>query len=113
MLKRFGRYAARALADGSPTVGAIFDEMVTMTEHRSDPPAIDRRIRAALVIAMAAGIPLLRDHVSRALVTDMFEPEGDRLVVHTLLDIYSHILLDERAATAARSGLDSDAEKSR
>jgi len=121
MLKRFGRYAARALADGSPTVGAIFDEMVTMTEqwlaradeHRSDPPAIDRRIRAALVIAMAASIPLLRDHVSRALGTDMFEPEGDRLVVHTLLDIYSHILLDERAATAARSGLDSDAEKSR
>ena len=119
MSKRFGRYVARALADGSPTVGAIFDEMVTMTEqwlaradeHRSDPPTIDRRIRAALVTAMAVGIPLLHDHVSRALGTDMFEPEGDRLVALALLDIYCHNLLDEAAATAARSGFGSDDAK--
>ena len=114
--RRFGRYIARSLADGSPTVGAIFDEMMTMTvqwlaradERRSDPPTIDRRIRAALVTAMAVGIPLLHDHVSRALGADMFEPEGDRLVALALLDIYSHNLLDERAATAATSGFDSD-----
>ncbi len=111
--KRFGRYVARSLADGSPTVGVIFDEMVTMTEQwlaradqaRSDPPTIDRRIRAALVTAMAIGIPLLRDHVSRALGTDMFEPEGDRLVALALLDIYSHKLLDEKAASAPEVGV--------
>ena len=105
---------ARSLADGSPTVGAIFDEMVTMTEQwlaradeaRSDPPAIDRRIRAALVTAMAAGIPLLHEHVSRALGTDMFGPEGDRLVALALLDIYSHTLIDEEAAFAAEAGFE-------
>jgi AcrR family transcriptional regulator len=107
--KRFGRYVARSLVDGSASAGPIFDEMVTLTEQwlaradesRSDPPAIGRRIRAALVTAMAIGIPLLHEHVSRALGTDMFAPEGDRLVARGLLDIYSHKLLDEDTASAA------------
>ncbi len=113
--RRFGRYVARALADGSPTAGAIFDEMVTMTdqwlaradEARTDPPTVDRRIRAALVTAMKVGIPLLHDHVSRALGTDMFGPEGDRLVALAMLDIYSHKLLDDEAAAAAEAGFES------
>ena len=71
---------------------------------RPDPPAIDRRIRSALVTAMAMGIPLLRDHVSRAIGTDIFEPEGDRLVVLALIDIYSHELLDAHTAAAAGVG---------
>ena len=112
--KRFGRYVARSLIDGSTTVGSIFDEMVTLTEKwlaradeaRPDPPAIDRRIRAALVTAMAAGIPLLHEHVSRALGTDMFAPEGDRLVALGLLDIYSHKLIDAAIASAAEKGSD-------
>jgi AcrR family transcriptional regulator len=110
---RFGRYVARSLADGSTTVGMIFDEMVTLTEQwlaradetRSDPPFVDRRIRAALVTAMAVGIPLLHQHVSRALATDMFEPEGDRLVALALLDIYSHALITEGVASAAKAAL--------
>jgi AcrR family transcriptional regulator len=112
--KRYRRYIVRALADGSGTAGPIFDEMVTQTEQwlaradeaRPDPPAVDRRIRAALVTAMAAGIPLLHDHVSRALGADIFEPEGDRLLALGLLDIYSHPLLDEETASAAEAGLD-------
>ncbi len=114
MSKRLGRYVARALADGSPTVGAIFDEMVTITEQwlaradevRPDSPTISRRIRATLVTAMAVGIPLLQDHVSRALGTDMFGPEGERLVALALLDIYSHKLLDPTDASIAESGFD-------
>jgi AcrR family transcriptional regulator len=111
--KPFGRYVARSLADGSPTVGPIFDEMVTMTEawlvradgSRKDTPAIDRRIRAALVMAMKLGIPLLHEHVSRALGTDMFGPEGDRLIALALLDIYSHALIDEDVVvTSAAAG---------
>ena len=113
-LKPFRRYMARALVDGSTTVGSIFDEMVTMTEQwiaradevRSDPPAIDRRIRAAVVTAMAAGIPLLHEHVSRALGTNMFAPEGDRLVALALLDIYSHRLINEDTASSAEAGFD-------
>jgi AcrR family transcriptional regulator len=113
---RFSPYLARSLADGSPSAGAIFDEMVTMTEQRlaradrsrPDPPPVDRRIRAALVTAMALGIPLLHDHVSRAIGTDMFEPEGEQLVALALLDIYSHRLLDGNAASAAGAAFDRD-----
>ena len=111
--ERFRRYIARALTDGSVTAAPIFDEMVTLTEQwlaradqaRPDPPAVDRRIRAALITAMAVGIPLLHEHLSRAIGTDMFAPEGDRLVTLGLLDIYSHKLLNEQTATAAAAGL--------
>ena len=90
------------LAEGSGTAGPIFDEMVTQTEQwlaradeaSPDPPAVDRRIRAALVTAMAAGIPLLHDHLSRAIGADIFDSEGDRLLALGLLDIYSHKLIN-------------------
>ncbi len=112
--KRFQRYIVRALAEGSGTAGPIFDEMVTETERwlaradeaRPDPPAVDRRIRAALVTAMAAGIPLLHDHLSRAIGADIFGPEGDRLLALGLLDIYSHTLINEETAAAAEAGLE-------
>ena len=112
--KRFRRYIARALADGSATARPIFEEMVTATElwlaradqARPDPPVVDRRIRAALVTAMAAGIPLLHKQVSRAMGTDMFGPEGDRLLTLGLLDIYSHTIIDAETASAAAAGLD-------
>ena len=104
----------RALADGSATGDVIFDEMVTITEQwlvaadraRSDPPSIDRRVRAALLTAMKVGIPLLHGQVSRVLGTDMFEPEGNRLVSLALIDIYSHRLLDEKDSSAARARFD-------
>lgn len=110
--KPFGLYVARSIADGSPTAGPIFDELVTMTEawlaraddSRTDTPTVDRRIRAALVTAMKIGIPLLHEHVSRALGTDMFGPEGERLTALALLDIYSHALIDEDVATSAAAG---------
>ena len=120
-LKPFQRYLARALADGSTTGGAIFDEMVTMTEQwlaradddRSDPPAVDRRIRAAVVTAMAAGIPLLHEHVSRELGTDMFAPDGDRMVARALLDIYSHSVISEDIASSAEAGFATPDSQSR
>lgn len=110
--KPFGRYVARSLADGSPTVGPIFDELVTMTEawlaradaSREHSPTVDRRVRAALVTAMKIGIPLLQEHVSRALGTDMCGPEGDRIVALAMLDIYSHALIAEDIARSAAAG---------
>lgn len=105
----FGCYVARSLADGSSSGGPIFDELVTMTElwltradqSRTDAPKVDRRIRAALVTAMKFGIPLLQEHVSRYLGTDMFESEGERLIALALLDIYSHALITDDFATSA------------
>jgi AcrR family transcriptional regulator len=112
--KRFERYIARTLADGSVTAGPIFDEMVTQTElwlaradeGRPDPPAVDRRIRAGLITAMAVGIPLLHEHLSRTMGTDLFGPEGDRLLALGLLDIYSHKIISTDTASAAEAGLE-------
>ena len=111
--KRFERYIARALADGSATAGPIFDEMVALTElwlaradeGRPDPPAVDRKIRAGLVTAMAIGIPLLHEHLSRTMGTDAFGPEGDRLLALGLLDIYSHTIISPATAAAAAAVL--------
>ena len=92
--RRFWRYVARSLAEGSPTAAPIFDEMVTMTERwllradgiRPDGPAIEGRSRAALVAAMAAGIPLLHEHLSRTAGVDVFTPEGHHLMELALFD---------------------------
>ena len=112
VVKPFQRYVARALADGSATAQPIFDEMVTATEQwlaradeaRPDPPGVSRRIRAALVTAMAVGIPLLHEHVSRVLGADIFAPDGEQLLALGLLDIYSHALISEETVSAAESG---------
>jgi AcrR family transcriptional regulator len=113
-LQPFERYIVRALAENSPSAAAIFDEMVTMTEQwltradaaRPDPPAVDRRIRAALISAMASGIPLLHEQLSRTVGADIFAPEGGRLVALGLLDIYSHPLISAEDAAAGETGID-------
>ncbi|MEO5875588.1 MAG: TetR/AcrR family transcriptional regulator [Streptosporangiaceae bacterium] len=108
------RYVARALIDGSVTAANMFDEMVGMTEQwlvrrdqdRGEPPLADARSRAALITAMAVGIPLLHEHLSRALATDIFGPEGDRRVALGLLDIYSHSLISAEYAAASQAAFD-------
>ena len=110
-LQPFERYVVRALAENSPSAAPIFDEMVTMTEHwlkradesRRDRPAVDRRIRAALISAMASGIPLLHEQLSRTVGADIFGPAGGRLVALGLLDIYSHPLISAEDAAAGQA----------
>jgi AcrR family transcriptional regulator len=110
----FERYIVRALAENSPSAAAIFDEMVTMTEQwlkradaaRPDRPAVDRRIRAALISAMKCGIPLLHEQLSRTVGADIFGADGGRLVALGLLDIYSHPLISQEDAAAGETGID-------
>jgi AcrR family transcriptional regulator len=105
-------YLVRALAEGS--AASVFDEMVGMSEEwladadekRPDPPEVDRKVRAALVTAMALGVPILREHLSRNLGVDLFSPEGDQLLARALVDIYSHPALSPEEAALARAGLD-------
>ncbi|MPZ84520.1 MAG: TetR family transcriptional regulator [Actinophytocola sp.] len=107
----YQRYIARALAEGA--AGKLFDEMVGMTEewlatydaNQANPSTVDRKSRAAVVTAMALGIPILYPHLSRAMGVDLASPEGDRLLSHTLLDIYSHPLLSPEEAATLRAGL--------
>jgi TetR/AcrR family transcriptional regulator, regulator of cefoperazone and chloramphenicol sensitivity len=102
-------YAARSLADGSPTAGPIFDEMVTLTERwlmmtddlPSDQPPTLGRSRAALLAAMAIGIPLVHEHLTRAAGVDVFAPEGEHLVGHALLRVDALDLLRNNAEAAA------------
>ncbi|HEX6499017.1 MAG TPA: TetR family transcriptional regulator [Micromonosporaceae bacterium] len=113
-LRPVQRYLLRALLDGSKAAAKLFDEMVEMAEPwmpqpdetTDGAPVSDRRTRAALITAMAAGVGLLHEHVSRALGVDMFSDEGDRRVAVAMLDIYSHALITTDMAASARAGLD-------
>ena len=112
--QRFGRYVAPGAGRRVATVGAIFDEMVTMTEQwlaradearvrpagrrPADPGRAGHRHGGRRPAAPRARLP--------GAGRDMFGPEGDRLVALALLDIYSHPLLDDEAAAAARAGFD-------
>src|SRR3569833_4429488 len=105
-------YLARALIDDSPTAASIFDEMVKITEQplvladerRDDPPVVDLRTSATLMVAMALGIPAFYRHVARVLGVDMFTTEGARQVALALLDIHSHTVLDPELAATLREG---------
>jgi TetR/AcrR family transcriptional regulator, regulator of cefoperazone and chloramphenicol sensitivity len=107
----YHRYIARTLVDGGSS--ALFDEMTRMGEawvaaadaQRDDEPTVDVRTRAAVVTAMGLGIPILQEHLSRALGVDLSTPEGDRRLALALLDLYSRPLMSPADAEAARAGL--------
>jgi len=116
-IRPYQRYIARALMDGSATIAGLFDQMVAPGEQwlaladegRTDTPFADRRTRAAVFTAMALGVPLLHEHLSRVLGVDTFSVEGDREVALALLDIYSHAVMSPEMAASARRGLEGTA----
>jgi TetR/AcrR family transcriptional regulator, regulator of cefoperazone and chloramphenicol sensitivity len=113
-IRPFQGYIARALMDGSATIAAMFDQMVAPAEqwltladeNRTDRPVADRRTRAAVFTAMALGVPLLHEHLSRVLGVDIFSDDGDRQVALALLDLYAHAVMSPEMAASARSGLE-------
>jgi TetR/AcrR family transcriptional regulator, regulator of cefoperazone and chloramphenicol sensitivity len=113
LLDPYQRYLARALIDQSAAAAQIFDEMVAVTERyleridkqRPDPPAADLRTRAAVMVAMALGVPAFQAHISRSIGTDILSPEGDRRVVLAALDIQSHPTISLEAARTLGQGL--------
>jgi AcrR family transcriptional regulator len=114
VMRPFMGYLLRALMAGSPIVATLFDQMVDMSaawfeladHERDDPPTVDRRTRAAVFNAMALGVPLMHEHLSRVLGVDIRSVEGDRLVATALLDLYSHPILSPELAATARAGLE-------
>jgi AcrR family transcriptional regulator len=115
-MRPFQGYLARALLDGSPLVAAMFDQIVALTEEwiaradeeSADPSIADRKDRAAVFTAMAFGVPLLREHLSRALGVDTLSPAGEYRVSMALLDVYSHALISPEVAALARKSLETD-----
>jgi AcrR family transcriptional regulator len=120
-IRPFLGYLVRAMMDGSDIIATLFDQMVDMSEQwvaladegrsESDPPLADRRTRAAVFNAMAMGVGIMHEHLSRVLGVDTFSPEGDRQVALALLDIYSHAAISPDLAATARAGLDGLAEE--
>ena len=113
-LRPYMGYLLQALVAGSPIVATLFDQMVDMSEpwfaladaQRPDPPTVDRRVRAAVFNAMALGVPLLHEHLSRVLGVDIMSVEGDRLLATALLDLYSHVIMSPELAESARAALE-------
>jgi AcrR family transcriptional regulator len=113
-MQPFSGYVSRGLTEGSTIIAKMFDRMVDLTEqwiiradaNRTDPPMQDTRTRAAVINAMAMGVPLMREHLSRVLGVDTFSPEGNRQVALALLDIYSHALVTPDLAATATTWLE-------
>lgn len=102
------RYLGRALADGSPAVAPLFDELVSMTElYLSQRPSTgDPRGSAAVFVAMRLGVYALHEHLSRALGTEAFAPESLRRISASLLDIVAPEFLGAQALRYAGEALD-------
>ncbi|WP_283135905.1 TetR/AcrR family transcriptional regulator [Rhizohabitans arisaemae] len=107
----YRRYLARALTEGRAE--PVFDAMARMSEQwlgvldetRSDPPFTDRKARATVGTAMALGVGILQEHISRALGVDASGEEGAHLLALTLLDLYSHPWISTEEAAAYRETL--------
>jgi len=113
-LRPYMLYLQKALTAGSPILATLFDQMVDLSEpwfaladeQRADPPTVDRRIRAAVFNAMALGVPILHEHLSRVLGVDITSIEGDRIVTAALLDLYSHPIMSPELAAEAWAALE-------
>lgn len=104
------RYFARSMVDDSPAAAALFDQMVDLAEqwvttHRPEVSA-DPRAYAAVLVAMQTGLLVLRDHASRALGADIFDPAGHPRMNKALVDFYSHALLSPDLAAQMHEVLD-------
>jgi len=102
------RYITRALLDGSPAAGRMFDDMVRLTDEwmaKMAPGVEDRRAFAAVLVGMHAGLLAMHEHVSRNLGTDVFETEGYARMTTAIIDFYSSTLLDPDLAAQARRAL--------
>lgn len=103
------KYLGRALVDGSPEAAAMFDELVRVTEEslaRGDHSEADHRARATVLTAMKLGITVLHEHVSRALGTDLYTPQGALRVGKAQLDLMRPEFLGRELFERARSGLE-------
>lgn len=108
---QFNRYIARSLIDGGS--GELFDEITRLGEawirafdaRREDEPDTDPRVRAAVVSAWGLALPMMLEHLSRAMGVDLTTPEGDALLARALLELYSQPLMSPEEAAAARAGL--------
>jgi AcrR family transcriptional regulator len=104
------RYFARSMLDGSPAADAMFTEMIGQAEgwldehHRGE--MSDPKAYAALLVAMEIGALVMREQLSSALGSDIFEAEGNLRLAQAKLDLYSRPLLAPNVEERVRAALD-------
>jgi AcrR family transcriptional regulator len=111
-MQPYQAYLVRTLTDGGTS--AIFDDMVELsTQWLEDldraeqrPPHTPARSRAAVLTAMSLSVGVLRSHVSRGLGVDLSTPEGEELLLRSLVDLYSRPLLTPADADRIQAALD-------
>ncbi|MFB4311460.1 TetR family transcriptional regulator [Actinomadura sp. GTD37] len=118
MAERLGlpvrRYLARALVDGSPAAARLFDDLVGTTERyfAAPPPGFnaprtrDPHAYAAAVVAMAAGVEVLHEHLSRVLGADTFTTGGSLRLRRALLEVFADQLLGAETVRKGHAALD-------
>jgi AcrR family transcriptional regulator len=103
------RYLARAMVDGSPAAGALFDEVVALGEawltthypnHTDDPHGL-----AAVICAMHIGMLGMHEQLSRALGADILGAEGNLRMAAAVIDVYSRPLLGPEDAARAHASI--------
>lgn len=101
------RYLGKALAEGSPTLEPLFDELVTITENylaeHSD--VTDLRAVAAVLVTMRLGVYALHDHLSRSLGGDSLSLELLGRIASAHLEIVAPELVGLDMLQHVREGL--------
>jgi AcrR family transcriptional regulator len=111
-MRPYQAYLVRTLTDGGTSV--IFDDMVELSTQwleESDrtgkvPPHTPARARAAILTAMSLSVAVLRAHISRGMGADLSTPEGEDLLLRSLVDLYSRPLLTPVEAERIQAALD-------
>jgi AcrR family transcriptional regulator len=103
------RYLIRSTMDGSPTGNAMFDRMVDYGEKwfaTTDLKSSDPRAFVAVLSAMKMSLFTMRDQLSRALGTDVGEPDGWTRMLRASLDIFANPLISPEQAAQAHAALE-------
>ena len=103
------RYLIRSTLDGSPTGNAMFDRMVDYGEKwfaTTDLKSADPRAFVAVLSAMKMSLFTMRDQLSRALGTDVGEPDGWARMLRASLDIFATPLISPEQAAQAHAALE-------
>lgn len=103
-------YIARSSVDGSPAADKVFDDMINAAEtwlaEHHEGGIRGRRSYAALLVALELGGLVMRAQLSRALGSDILEPEGHLRLLHAKIDFYSQAALSGAMAQEAHATLD-------
>lgn len=107
------RYIAWSVTTGDAESADFFDSLVEQSRHlftlaeahgllttSSDPDT-----RAAVVLAMQVGGIVLHEHLSRALGTDVFSPEGLRTLALQSMEVFTRGIFTIEGATETENGV--------